>query len=48
MRNTSVVMLVTFALGAGFGMWATGQRGAEAQVSNQGRGFAAVPGAIGS
>src|SRR5947199_10372881 len=48
MRNTSVVILVTFALGAGLGMWAAGQRGAEAQVSNQGRGFAAVPAAVGS
>jgi hypothetical protein len=48
--RTAAAIVVTFALGAGFGMWVLNQRGTElqAQGGNQGRGFAAVPGAIGS
>src|SRR5260370_20835488 len=47
--RTAAVMLVTFAVGAGFGIWAEGKRGtAAAQGANRARGFAAVPGAVGS
>jgi hypothetical protein len=48
--RTAAAIVVTFALGAGFGVWTLGQRGTElqAQAGSQGRGFAAVPGAIGS
>ena len=47
--RTAAVIVLTFALGAGFGVWALGQRGTavEAQAANQGRGFAAVPGTVG-
>lgn len=47
MRRVAV-MLVMSALGAGFGIWAEGQRGTAAQAPNRAGGFAAVPGAIGS
>jgi hypothetical protein len=40
--------LVTFALGACFGIWAEGKRGTAAPAANQAGGFAAVPGAVGS
>jgi hypothetical protein len=48
--RTAAVIVLTFALGAGFGVWALGQRGTavEAQAANQGRGFAALPGSVGS
>src|SRR6478735_5027199 len=48
--RTAAAMVVTFALGTGFGIWVLSQRATEvqAQAGNQGRGFAAVPGAIGS
>jgi hypothetical protein len=41
-------MLVTFAVGAGVGIWTESRRGSAAQVSTPAAGFAAVPGAIGS
>src|SRR5438046_8605697 len=48
MRKVAVIV-VTFALGAGVGMWAAGKRASAAQAANSTtRGFAAVPGAIGS
>ena len=46
--RTVAVILVTFALGAGVGMWAEGKRGSAVQAVNPPGGFAAVPGAIGS
>ena len=47
--RTVAVILVTFAVGAGFGIWTEGRRGtASAQAASAGNGFAAVPGAIGS
>ena len=45
--RTTIVMLVTFGVGAGVGMWVEGRRGVEAQAPNTGA-FAAVPGAVGS
>src|SRR3979490_2966149 len=46
--RTAVVMLVTFAVGAGVGIWVEGRRAAAAQTSTAPGGFAAVRGAIGS
>src|SRR5262245_62843971 len=47
--RTAAVIIVTFVLGAGFGIWAQGKRATAAQASNPtAGGFAAVPGAIGS
>ena len=47
--RTVALILVTFAVGAGFGIWTEGRRGtASAQSAAPANGFAAVPGAIGS
>jgi len=47
MRTVGLI-LVTFAVGAGFGIWTEGRRGTASAQSTPANGFAAVPGAIGS
>jgi hypothetical protein len=46
--RTVALVLVTFAVGAGFGIWTEGRRGTASAQSTPANGFAAVPGAIGS
>ena len=46
--RTVALILVTFAVGAGFGIWTEGRRGTASAQSTPANGFAAVPGAIGS
>ena len=42
------LLVVMFAVGAGFGMWVDNQRGVSAQTRSASGGFAAVPNAVGS
>src|SRR4029077_5793468 len=47
MRTVGLI-LVTFAVGAGFGIWTEGRGGTASAQSTPAKGFAALPGAIGS